>query len=85
MAYPPMVKEKVKFLRSIDPHGLEQDMNAFIEKETRAIIDIFFINTSTGHGNETYYDAYVRYIPRSRSGASSKEEEIRLEDATNRM
>jgi hypothetical protein len=49
IAYPLMVKEKVKFLRSIDPHGLEQDMNNFIEKETRTIIDIFFINTSSIH------------------------------------
>jgi hypothetical protein len=69
-----MVKEKIKFLRSIDPHGLEQDINQFVEKETRSIIDIFFINTSTGHGNEIYYDAYLRYVPKLRSGASTKED-----------
>jgi len=67
-----MIKEKIKFLRSIDPHGLEQDINNFIEKETRSVIDIFFINTVTGHGNEIYYDAYVRYAARARS-SSAKE------------
>ena len=67
-----MIREKVKFLRSIDPHGLEQDINNFIEKEARSIIDIFFINTVTGHGNEIYYDAYVRYAAKARS-SSAKE------------
>jgi hypothetical protein len=75
-----MVKEKIKFLRSIDPHGLEQDINQFVEKEARTIIDIFFINTSTGHANEIYYDAYVRYVPKSRSGVSAKED-VRFENA----
>ena len=68
-----MPKEKVKFLRSIDPHGLEQDMNHFIENETRSILDIVFIHTVTGHGSEIYYDAYVRYAPKSHSKTSSKE------------
>jgi hypothetical protein len=68
-----MTKEKIKFLRSIDPRGLEQDLNDFIEKETRSVIDIFFINTVTGHGNEIYYDAYVRYAARPRSGSSKEE------------
>jgi hypothetical protein len=68
-----MTKEKIKFLRSIDPRGLEQDVNDFIDREARSVIDIFFINTVTGHGNEIYYDAYVRYASKSRS-VSSKEE-----------
>jgi hypothetical protein len=85
IACPLMVKEKIQFLRSIDPHGLEQDINHFIEKETRSVIGIFFINTATGHGNETYYDAYVRYIPKPRSGTSSKEERFTLEDSHNEI
>ncbi|MDQ5870166.1 MAG: hypothetical protein M3530_10645 [Thermoproteota archaeon] len=68
-----MSKERTKFLRSIDPHGLEQDVNYFVESETRSIIDIVFINTVTGHGNEIYYDAYVRYTPKSHSRTSTKE------------
>jgi len=68
-----MSKERMKFLRSIDPHGLEQDVNHFVEKETRTIVDIVFIHTVTGHGSEIYYDAYVRYTPKSHSKTSSKE------------
>jgi hypothetical protein len=68
-----MSKEKIKFLRSIDPHGLEQDVNHFVENETRSIVDIVFIHTVTGHGSEIYYDAYVRYTPKSHSKSSSKE------------
>ena len=45
-----MSKERMKFLRSIDPHGLEQDVNHFVENETRSIVDIVFIHTVTGHG-----------------------------------
>jgi hypothetical protein len=68
-----MSKEKIKFLRSIDPHGLEQDVNHFVENETRSIADIIFIHTVTGHGSEIYYDAYIRYTPKSHSKTSSKE------------
>jgi hypothetical protein len=68
-----MSKERMKFLRSIDPHGLEQDVNYFVENETRSIVDIVFIHTVTGHGSEIYYDAYVRYTPKSHSKTSSKE------------
>ena len=68
-----MSKEKMKFLRSIDPHGLELDVNHFVENETRSIVDIVFIHTVTGHGSEIYYDAYVRYTPKSHSKTSSKE------------
>ena len=68
-----MSKERMKFLRSIDPHGLEQDVNHFVEKETRSIADIVFIHTVTGHGSEIYYDAYVRYTPKSHSKTSSKD------------
>ncbi len=68
-----MTKEKIKFLRSIDPRGLEQDKNVFIDREARSVFDIFFINTVTGHGNEIYYDAYVRYASKSRSGSSKEE------------
>jgi hypothetical protein len=68
-----MSKERMKFLRSIDPHGLEQDVNHFVENETRSILDIVFIHTVTGHGSEIYYDAYVRYTPKSHSKISSKE------------
>jgi hypothetical protein len=68
-----MSKERMKFLRSIDPHGLELDVNHFVENETRSIVDIVFIHTVTGHGSEIYYDAYVRYIPKSHSKTSSKE------------
>ena len=45
-----MSKERLKFLRSIDPHGLEQDVNHFVENETRSILDVVFIHTVTGHG-----------------------------------
>ena len=62
-----MPKERLKFLRSIDPDGLEQDVNHFVENETRAVVDIVFIHTVTGHGSEIYYDAYVRYTPKSHS------------------
>lgn len=68
-----MSKERMKFLRSIDPHGLELDVNHFVENETRSIVDIVFIHTVTGHGSEIYYDAYVRYTPKSHSKTSSKE------------
>jgi hypothetical protein len=68
-----MSKERMKFLRSIDPHGLEQDENHFFENETRSIVDIVFKHTVTGHGSEIYYDAYVRYTPKSHSKTSSKE------------
>jgi hypothetical protein len=68
-----MSKERMKFLRSIDPHGLEQDVNHFVENETRSIVDIVFIHTVTGHGSEIYYDAYVRYTPKSHSKTSSKD------------
>lgn len=67
-----MSKERMKFLRSIDPHGLEQDVNHFVENETRSIVDIVFIHTVTGHGSEIYYDAYVRYTPKSHSKTPSK-------------
>ena len=59
-----MLKERIKFLRSFDPHGLEQDINNFIEIETKNVIEIFFLNTVTGHVKEIYYDAYIRYIPK---------------------
>jgi hypothetical protein len=68
-----MSKERMKLLRSIDPHGLELDVNHFVENETRSIVDIVFIHTVTGHGSEIYYDAYVRYTPKSHSKTSSKE------------
>jgi hypothetical protein len=68
-----MSKERMKFLRSIDPHGLEQDVNHFVENETRSIVDIVFIHTVTGHGSEIYYDAYVRYTPKPHPKTSSKE------------
>jgi hypothetical protein len=68
-----MSKERMKFLRSIDPHGLELDVNHFVENETRSIVDIVFIHTVTGHGSEIYYDAYIRYTPKSHSKTSSKE------------
>jgi hypothetical protein len=68
-----MSKERMKFLRSIDPHGLEQDVNHFVENETRSIVDIVLIHTVTGHGSEIYYDAYVRYTPKSHSKTSTKE------------
>lgn len=68
-----MSKERMKFLRSIDPHGLEQDVNHFVENETRSIVDIVFMHTVTGHGSEIYYDAYVRYTPKSHSKTSSKD------------
>lgn len=68
-----MSKERMKFLRSIDPHGLEQDVNLFVENETRSIVDIVFIHTVTGHGSEIYYDAYVRYTPKSHSKTPSKD------------
>lgn len=58
-----MLKERVKFLRSFDPHGLEQDINNFIEVEAKNVVEVYFLNTVTGHGNEIYYDAYIRYVP----------------------
>jgi len=68
-----MSKERMKFLRSIDPHGLEQDVNHFVENETRSIVDIVFIHTATVHGSAIYYDAYVRYTPKSHSKTPSKD------------
>ena len=59
-----MLKERVKFLRSFDPHGLEQDINNFIEVEAKNVVEVYFLNTVTGHGNEIYYDAYIRYVPK---------------------
>ena len=59
-----MPKEMVKFFRSYEPHGLEQDINNFLKNETKVVMDISFLHTVTGHGNEIYYDAYVRYTLR---------------------
>jgi hypothetical protein len=28
-------------------------------------MDISFLHTVTGHGNEIFYDAYIRYTPKS--------------------
>ena len=60
-----MPKERIKFFRSYEPHGLEQDINNFLETEAKVVIDVSFLHTVTGHGNEIFYDAYVRYTPRS--------------------
>jgi hypothetical protein len=60
-----MPKERIKFFRSYEPHGLEQDINNFLENETKAVMDISFLHTVTGHGNEIFYDAYIRYTPKS--------------------
>jgi len=60
-----MPKERIKFFRSYEPHGLEQDINNFLETEAKVVTDISFLHTITGHGNEIFYDAYVRYTPRS--------------------
>ena len=60
-----MPKERIKFFRSYEPHGLEQDINNFLENEIKAVMDISFLHTVTGHGNEIFYDAYIRYTPKS--------------------
>ncbi len=60
-----MPRERIKFFRSYEPHGLEQDINNFLETETKTVIDISFLHTATGHGNEIFYDAYIRYNPKS--------------------
>lgn len=60
-----MPKEMIKFFRSYEPNGLEQDVNNFLKNEVKAVIDISFLHTVTGHGNEIYYDAYIRYTPRT--------------------
>lgn len=60
-----MPKELIKFFRSYEPHGLEQDVNNFLKNEAKVVIDISFLHTVTGHGNEIYYDAYIRYTPRT--------------------
>jgi len=61
-----MPKERIKFFRSYEPHGLEQDINNFLENEKKVVMDIFFLHTITGHGNEIFYDAYIRYTPKSK-------------------
>ncbi len=60
-----MPKELIKFFRSYEPHGLEQDVNNLLKNEAKVVIDISFLHTVTGHGNEIYYDAYIRYTPRT--------------------
>ena len=60
-----MPKERIKFFRSYEPHGLEQDINNFLENETKVVLEISFLHTVTGHGNEIFYDAYLRYTPKS--------------------
>jgi len=49
-----MPKERIKFFRSYEPHGLEQDINNFLENETKVVMDISFLHTVTGHGNEIF-------------------------------
>jgi hypothetical protein len=38
-----------------------------LENETKVVLEISFVHTITGHGNEIFYDAYVRYTPKSAS------------------
>ena len=49
-----MPKERIKFFRSYEPHGLEQDINNFLENETKVVMEISFLHTVTGHGNEIF-------------------------------
>jgi hypothetical protein len=49
-----MPKERIKFFRSYEPHGLEQDINNFLENETKVVLEISFLHTVTGHGNEIF-------------------------------
>ena len=44
-----MPKELIKFFRSYEPHGLEQDVNNFLKNEAKVVIDISFLHTVTGH------------------------------------
>jgi len=37
----------------------------------RLVLEISFLHTVTGHGNEIFYDAYVRYTPKSTKSKES--------------
>jgi len=39
--------------------------------ETKVVLEISFLHTVTGHGNEIFYDAYVRYTPKSTKSKES--------------
>jgi len=47
--------------------GLSRILIIFLENETKVVFDISFMHTVTGHGNEIFYDAYIRYTPKSTS------------------